>query len=173
MQTLGDATAPDRYARLTIKERILAEIVRLIETHDWSLATVKFAHVLRHPLSDEQRPRMLPCLCVLDTVENFTTNTTGMQNDVAVQFEFSLKCGAKEVPSTVLNLVAGELMERLCGNHQLPEGGKPEGEPLSCTFLPVSYEPDVEDAQAGGIVVGLLTFRLQYRTKMNRPFDFR
>ena len=173
MQTLGDATAPERYARFTIKERILAEIHRLIETKDWSLATVNFAHVVRYPLTENERARKAPFLCIIDADEQFGGNTTGAQNEVTVQFDFGLKCGAKEVPSTVLNLVAGELMERLCGNHQMPEGGKQDGERLSCIFAPVSYEPDVEDASTGGVVSGLLTFRLTYRHRMNRPFELR
>lgn len=173
MQTLGTAASPERYARFTIKERILAEIERRIDTKDWTFATVAWGKVVRYPIPDDFDGKAGPCLAIVDTAERFGITATGYQNECSIDFEFALKVGAKEKASTVLNLITGDLIERMAGDHQLVEGGTPEGTPLSCTFYPESYEPDLVDAASGGVVRGLLTFRLVFRHKTHRPFDLR
>lgn len=172
MQTLGTAASPERYARFTIKERILREIERRLVSRDWSFATVQWDKIVRYPIPEDYQGRSGPVLALIDGMENFGITTTGYQNECEIQLEFGILPGAEESGSTLLNLILGDLLERVVGDHKLREGGKEDGQELSCTFYPESFEPSLETAP-GQVVRGLLTMKLTYRHKTHKPFDLR
>lgn len=167
MQTLG--TIPDtRYSRVTIKERIMREITRRITTKDWRFTTAAWDRVQRYPIDDgaDIVGSVLSVLSGPETYRPGAGRCTEVQADV--QFEFIASVGAGEELETVVNLVAGEVIELLSGQHELREGG--DGQVLACTLYPRAYEPDVEDGP-GGLARGLVSFDLVYRVKTHKPFD--
>lgn len=172
MRTLGTAASPERYARLTIKERILREISRRLETKDWTFATVQWEKIVRFPIPDDYRG-LGAILSVLDADEEFGVTTTGYQCTCEILLDYVLTPGAGETASSVLELVKGDLIERLAGHHALREGGdNGTGEELSCTFLPVRYQPMVPDNHEGP-ARAMLTMNLVFRHETHRPFNRR
>lgn len=171
MQTLGSHMTAERYNRWTVKARLLRELRRRIESKDWRYATVEWGVVQQHPINDDYDGSSGPVLAILDGPDDFTErNAHTYQNRCQVMFEFALVPGEKEEPSIMLNLIAGELIEVMAGDHHLEEGGKGSGgAKMACGFYPDLFEPEIEP---GGVVVrGFLTWTMQYRTKLHRPHE--
>ena len=163
MQTIGHEIAT-RYDRISVKERIIAEIKRRLDTKDWSFSTVNWGRIQRFALPDDYDGKAGPVLCILDGEESFGGNAQTYQNTVSITFEYAVKPGVNEEPSTLLNLIMAELVEVFGKNHRLREGGEDsDGEYLSCSLVPRSYEPDIIEGEP--TVRGLLYFELIYRVR--------
>ena len=76
--------------------------------------------------------------------------------------------GADEEPSTVLNIVAAEILDLFAGEHELFEGGT--GEQLAITLYPREYVPDLESMDSARAASAMITFELRYRTHKHRHF---
>lgn len=170
MQTLGEHIPQDRYTKLTVKVRLLREIERRLKAEDWSFKTVVWQNVQRHPINDDYDGRDGATLAVVDNFEEFTTDAHKSQAECLVLFEFALKPGAEEEPSDLLNLIQGEIVSLLGGQHTLEEGGTGTGgAKLACGFRPTNFEPEIEEEAE--VVRGTLTFALSYRYRNHDPFE--
>lgn len=170
METIGSHMTRDRYSRWAVKARLLREVRRRIEAEEWTYKTVQWGVVQQHPINDDYDGSSGPVLAILDGLDEYSTNAHTYQNLCDLTFEFALVPGEKEEPSTMLNLIAADLVEVMAGDHTLEEGGHGNGgDKLACGFYPQTFEPDI--TEGGVIVTGILTWQMRYRTKAHKPFD--
>lgn len=170
MQRIGSIAPPTRYERLSVKERILHQLVLRIQREDWQFKTVQWRTVQRKPPTDAQLRGREPVLSIVDGEEAFDrTNTTAGEATVEVAMEFAIPMGSDEEPSTVLNLVAAELIEILSGDHNLND--EATGEQLSLSLYARGFTPDYDAVAEKMNPIGLVMFDLRYRFRKNKPFD--
>lgn len=156
------------YGRTSVRERIVAEIYRRLKTNDWTLKTEPWRHIQRTPIDAEYDGGRGSILALVDGAEEFGVGGQRTQNTVQIDIEFALIPGEKEEDATVLNLICAELVELFGGEHTLAEGG--DGASLSCTFYARSFEPEYRDG-VSQTARGLVTFEMQYRTRVGKPFE--
>lgn len=168
MQTIGQMvseTAPNRYATLSIKNRILLEIQRRLQTNEWALQTVKqWDKVVIGELEDEEDDALHAAIGVFDGQEDINYTAQKYENSFDVIFEFQVRPGEKEVPRVMLNQIQADIVETIAGDDKLREGG--DGEQLAASMKAIAYEPDVVPDE---VPRGLLTFRCTYRHVTHRP----
>lgn len=169
MQTIGGVTSGLRYERLSVKERALRELVRRIEREEWTFKTVQWGIVQRRPIPEDYRGTKGAALAILDGTEVLGGNMQSAENSVEVMFEFFVTPGKDEEPSTVLNLIAAEIIDILSGEHSLTEEGS--GDALALSLYARSYTPDIDGFRPNSPVNAVITFDMRYRHRKNRPFE--
>lgn len=171
MQTIGTIAPPSRYERLPVKERALEQLKLRIEKQDWTFNTVKWTSVQRKPATPAQlKAKNVSVLAIVDGEEAFDrSNTQAGEATVEVAMEFSVGAlGRDEEASTVLNIVAAEIMEVLSGDHKLEDDN---GDQLAVTLYARSFTPDYDAVNEGMNPIGLVIFDMRYRFRKNKPFD--
>lgn len=171
MRAIG-YTPPTRYDRLPYRERIMREFKRRLESKDWEFSTVNWTTILRCPLTDHWGDHAAggERLSLIDSDETFAVNTSASENTFSVEVEYIINPGEDEVGISALNIVCAELIEVLCGQHDLREGGTPEGAQLTCSVYPVSYSPTHPDKR-NPRARATLNLEVRYRTRTHKLFD--
>jgi len=157
--------------RNTIRERIVAEMVRRITAHPFEGAT--FANVLRSEIPDGYDSSSGALLALLEGTERFLPALSRIrESDLEVFAVFAVPLAPGEEGATVCNNVAGEIVEFL-GNLRSPlvEGGDGSGgeglQFIACSEQ--SFSPSLEDGR-GGVAQGEILFSVKFRTSLHRPF---
>lgn len=150
----------------SIRERIIREIIRRIETKEFEAVT--FDRVIRSDLPDDYTGDQGSILSVTEGTEVFSPQAgREAQSDLEVFMSFAIPLAANEVAATTSNNVAAAIIKALAGQHTLNEGG--DGEPLSVAFSPVSIQPNVL-LDGDECATGVVEFRLMLRTAIHDPF---
>lgn len=150
----------------SIRERIIREIIRRIETKAFD--NVAFDRITRGEIPDDYNGGQGSILAVLEGRETFgATAARASENDLEVFLSFAVPLADGEVAATVSNNVSAELVKALAGQHQMQEGG--DGDALSCIVQAVASEPNVL-ADGDECATGIVEYRLKYRTNARDPF---
>lgn len=152
------------YDRLTVRERIVREIVRKIEAAQFSTSGIRHT-VMRREVPDDYDRASGAVIAVLEGREDYGTTASSRDNSLSLILQLAIPVGPEEEAATLLNIVSGELLELLNGSHRLGDDGG-----LMANLTPVGLTPEVDDDDGGDVAAGYMDWTVRYRTQPASPF---